>query len=220
MQSGGKEIEFVNHVPGLIEPIGITVDIFKLKEAIDKIFLAVGFKEADTFNCASSQISFNLTHPAKIPNGVKNIHYGALAANEDRLKDFGLNCKDFTVLEPLAVGTYIEEAISLIANWHSSNKNYEGSINRIHSAILANGAGFHFHSDQHTTIRYHIALSTNDLSYMMCVDNEKVKATNIPVDGRVWLLDTRVMHTAINLAPNRYDKQDRLRNHLIISVSK
>ena len=220
MPFGGKPIEFLDQVPGLIEPTGITLDIVRLQNAVSKIFSMVGFNEAVAFSNPNGQISFNLTHPAKIPKNIKNIHYGALAANEDRLKEFGLNCKDFTVLEPLAVGTYIEEAISLIANWHSSNKSHEGSINRIHSAILANGAGFHFHSDQHTTIRYHIALSTNNLSYMMCVDDNKVKATNIPVDGRVWLLDTRVLHTALNLAPNRYNEQDRLRNHLILSVSK
>ncbi len=220
MLSGGKIIEFVDQVPGLIEPIGITVDITRLQNAVSEVFTKVGFNEAFAFTNPRNQISFNLNHPTKIPSTVKNIHYGVLATSEDNLVDFGLGCKDFTVLDPLVVGTYIEEVVSIVANWHNSNKLHKGTINRVHSAILGNSAGFQFHSDQHTTIRYHIALSTNDLSYMMSIVNNKVKATNIPVDGRVWLLDTRVLHTAMNLAPNRYNEKDRIRNHLIISVSQ
>jgi hypothetical protein len=218
MLSGGKEIEFVDHVPEFMEPIGVVVDISKLKDALDKIFTAVGFKESDTFNYPSSQICFNLNHPEKIPKGVVNIHYGGLATHDEKLQEFGLTYKDFSVLDKLAVGTYVEEVISTVTDWHNQNKSHEGNINRVHCSLLGNGSGYRLHADQHTTIRYHIALSTTDLCYMMCVSDNKVKATNIPVDGRVWLLDTRVLHTAINLSPNRY--ADKIRNHLIFSVSK
>jgi len=218
MQFGGKAIEYVDRVPALIEPTGIVVDICKLRDTVDKIFTNVGFKESLVFDSPSGQISFNLNHPEKIPQGVKNIHYGALASNESKLSKLGINYKDFIVLDKLAIGTYLEEVISIVTNWHKQNKSHEGSLNRVHSAILGNGSGFRFHTDEHTTIRYHIALSTTDLSYMMCIDDDKVKATNIPVDGRVWLLDTRVLHTAVNLSPNQY--ADKIRNHLILSVSK
>ena len=220
MLFGGSPIRTVDRVPDLMAPIDLTVDIEQLKTAVSNIFQSVGFNEEQAFENPTKQISFNFNHPQTIPPGVKNIHYGALANNEDFIfNKFGLSTNDFCVLDTLAIGTYLEEVYNSIKEWHSKNKAHEGNLNRLHSTILGNGAGYHLHSDNHTTIRYHIALSTNRFTYMMCAKDGDVKVTHIPADGRVWLLDTRILHTALNLAPNRMDKTQRLRNHLIFSVS-
>jgi len=220
MLSGGSAFRTVDRVPDLMAPTGLTVDVVKLKETVDSIFDAVGFTPDLAFSNSSKQVSFNFNHPQIIPEQIKNLHYGALANNEDFIfNKFGITTADFCVLDELAKNTYLEEVYNLVKDWHNKNKSQEGQLNRVHSTILGNGAGYHLHSDNHTTIRYHIALSTNKFTYMMCEQFGEVKVTHTPVDGQVWLLDTRVLHTALNLAPNRFNKAERLRNHLIFSVS-
>ena len=220
MLSGGSALRTVDRVPDLMAPTGLTIDIELLKQTVDSVFQAVNFTPEQALANPTKQISFNFNHPKSIPSQVKNLHYGALANNEDFIiEKFGITTADFCVLDPLATGTYLEEVYDLIQNWHNNNKSHEGRLNRVHSTILGNGAGYHLHSDSHTTIRYHIALTTNKFTYMMCEQFGEVKVTHIPVDGQVWLLDTRVLHTALNLAPNRFSKSLRLRNHLIFSVS-
>ncbi len=214
MQFGG------NSVPGLIEPIGVQIDINRLVASVTNIFDKTGFDPTTAYSTVSKQVTFNFNHPKNPPAQVKNLRFGGMAVGEEQLKDrYNLTTSDFTEMDEIVNGTYLNEVYHTIKSWHEKNKSAEGSLNRLHSAILSNGSGFQLHKDPHTTIRYHIALTTNQYCYMLCDTGQTVHSIHIPANGQVWLLDTRVLHTALNLAPNSMDRQARLRNHLIFSVS-
>lgn len=220
MLSGGKALISVDSIPKLVEPIGIQIDINRLQSEVLEIYQARKFSELKAYETTTRQVTFNFNHPKVIPAGVENIHFGALATGEDLLKSrFNMTTSDFTEMDPMVIGTYLEDVYNQIQDWHKKNCSELGTLTRMQCTVLANGAGYQMHVDHHTTIRYHIALRTNEYSYMLCQDNENIKVVHIPADGRIWLLDTRAMHTALNLAPNRIDRLERLRSHIILSVS-
>lgn len=212
-------MNMTNSVPGLIEPIGIQIDIEKLKQAVAGIYKATGFEESMAAKTGTRTLAFNFNHPVTIPDSIENIHFGALATGEDLLRSkFGMTTSDFTQMDPMVTGTYLETVYNLVQVWHQAHRSNLGRLNRLHGAVLANGAGYQLHIDSHTTIRYHIALTTNEYCYMLCKQNNMIQSVHIPADGQVWQLDTRVLHTALNIAPKSL--KDNLRSHLIFSVSK
>jgi hypothetical protein len=54
---------------------------------------------------------------------------------------------------------------------------------------------------------------------MMVEEDYEIKTVHLPVDGRVWFLNTNVNHTALNLTPMpENSKTQKLRTHLILSI--
>lgn len=233
-QSGGKmpvmgfPIVHRESIPGYVEPTSLpTVDVNQINEELDKIFSITGFDKYTALKHPTRQYSFNLTHPKNIPekilreNGDRGRHWGYLSAGEDNFKSvWNLTTEDFTERSPLIMQNYLGETINAVEAYHNKHNSNLGKITRIHCAYLAHGAGYQLHVDSHTTIRYHLPIATNHMCYMMTANGEEIQTCHLPADGRIWLLNTSVLHTALNLAPNRFDDNYKLRCHVIFSVTK
>lgn len=198
----------------------MVINIQRLQQELAQMFQATGFTEIMALENPSRKQDFNFNHPKLIPAGVHNLNFGALAISEDTLKSkFGLTTGDFTEMDPWLIDSYLEEIYGQIQNWHQQHHHSKlGTPTRLHCTVLGNGAGYQMHIDRHTVCRYHIALRTNAYSHMLAQIGPEIKAVHMPANGEIWLLHTGVLHTALNLAPNRLKPLDRLRSHLIISV--
>jgi hypothetical protein len=220
-------IETVDSIPGSIEPIDLKFDRRQIARQLDLLYEKTGFDKYSPFRLSRQQNTFNLNHPYVMPkeiiekNGEFARFHGNISVDEGQLVEkYGLGVRDFVVMDPMVSSTYLGEVYRQVRKWHDTNQADKGLLNRYQTTLLANGAGYQLHVDQHTTIRYHIAVTTNRFCYMMSEHDGVIKAVHIPADGRVWMLDTRVMHTALNIAPNKFSQDDRIRNHIIISVSQ
>jgi hypothetical protein len=212
-------------VPGFIEPTPLCIDIAKLNIAVSEIFAHVKFDKYSALSAPSKNVNFNLNYPSKIPAEYITVeskkYVGDLSLGEEELmKRFNISTADFDTMPELVKNSYIGTVASQLTEWHNANRPELGQINRIHCIVLSNGSGHRLHVDPHTTCRYHIALTTNIYSYMMAVDEGQVKTVHIPADGRIWLLDTNHDHAAQNIAPHNIGRDNRLRIHMVFSVSK
>lgn len=219
-------IQTVDSVPGLIEPIDLRFDRREISLQLDLLYKKTGFDKYSPFRLSRLQNTFNLNHPKVIPeeiiqkNGEFARFHGNIAVDEGQLvAKYGLHVHDFVVMDPWVADTYLGEVYRKVNDWHLANGSGQDTLSRYQTTLLANGAGYQLHVDQHTTVRYHIAVTTNRYCYMMSQHDGVLKAVHIPADGRVWMLDTRVVHTALNIAPNKFATDDRIRNHIIISAS-
>ena len=219
-----KKIVMYDTVQDLIDPIPISVDLVRLYETIQVISRAVGYDPNECFKSKSKKSTINFTYPKNIPQSIINAHgdlkskfIGPLTQGEDRIKElYNIGTNEFTEMHPIIEQSYIKTVFDQIQQYHTS-KFGSGAIRWVHSSSLAPGAAFGLHIDLHCIARYHIALITTECSYMMVNNDNEIKTVHIPADGRVWLLDNNVQHTAINLV--YVDKEtDRVRTHLIFSV--
>ena len=213
-------ISSVDSVPDLIEPIGIAVQIQRLQTELAQMFQVTGFTELMALENQDRKQDFNFNHPKMIPAGVSNLNFGQLATGEEQMQArFGLTTGDFTEMDPWLENSYLAEIYDQIRDWHENNHRFaRGKLGRLHLTVLGNGAGYQMHRDRHTVCRYHIVLRTNAYSYMLTQIGTDIKAVHMPADGKIWLLNTGSMHTALNLAPNRLDPLQRLRSHIIVSI--
>lgn len=219
---------FVNRdvVPGLVEPTGLTIDINRLTQEIDALQSTYGFDGKSMEHTVHGQKTFNLNHPEKLPSDIKTtkeLFVSALCRGENELQRlFNLSTKDFTQFNEAVTKGYLWEVICAVTDWHNANNSSLGKISRIHCAYLGPGAGFQLHKDLHTTLRYHIALATNKFCTMVTVsdlDSNEAYTTHIPADGKVWRLGTQVLHTALNLVPEYSAVRNKVRGHVIFSVT-
>ena len=223
MNIKNKRLVTYDKVDKLIDPIPLIIDLERLKKDVIDIGNAVGYTENGLVSGTEikhNQSTINFTHPKNIPQACidKNGEFrskfvGLLTSGQEYLmRNFNLSTEEFTEMDDLVTNSYLKVVTDQLQDYHT--KTYgKGQIRWIHGATLGPSASFHLHIDPHTTIRYHIALTTNDYSFMMAEDGEEIKVVNIPADGRVWFLETNVNHNAINISPSR-----EIRTHLIFSV--
>jgi len=222
MLSGGNPINSYNSVEGLIEPTPLKFDIDKIKSALSALYSENSFDPLSAYKNSERQAVFNLNHPKTLPATVtteRGKYVGDLSTNEATLQSrFNLSTGDFNTMPYSVESSYIGEIYKQLVDWHNSNNSKHGRITRIHCVHLANGSGYHMHTDIQTTIRYHVAVTTNEYCYMFAKGENEMCSVHIPADGRVWLLDTRTFHTALNLKPKIAPKEELIRTHLIFSV--
>jgi len=222
MLSGGNPINSYNSVPGLIEPTPLKFDGDKIKSALKTIHTMNSFDPCAAFNNATRQVAFNLNYPEKLLSKIKTErekYVGQLSTDEEKLQTrFNITTGDFNIMPDAVKSSYIGEIYNQLADWHNANNSQHGRITRVHCVHMANGSGYRMHRDKQTTIRYHVAVETNEYCYMFAQEQDEIRSVHIPADGRVWLLDTRTIHTALNLKTNTVPKEQLLRTHLIFSV--
>lgn len=222
MLSGGNPINSYNSVPGAIEPTPLKFDVDKIKFAINALHAKNSFDPTSAFGNKARIAVFNLNHPKTLPptlTAEREKYVGQLSTDEANLKSrFNITTGDFNTMPHDVKSSYIGEIYDQLVSWHNANNSRHGQIKRIHCVHMANGSGYHMHVDPQTTIRYHIAVTTNEYCYMFAKGKDEVCSVHIPADGRVWLLDTRTVHTALNLQQNIGTKEELLRTHLIFSV--
>jgi hypothetical protein len=73
-------------------------------------------------------------------------------------------------------------------------------VGRTRLMFMAPGRCYTFHRD--TSPRLHLAISTNDQSFLLLEVDGKFERLHIPADGQIWRVDTRRIHTAMNAGPN------------------
>ena len=209
-------------VPGLIEPIDLSVDLARLNLDVNKLWDTLGFQK-NVFKKTKSVI-FNLTYPKHIPQSItnefgelKSKFLGPLSYGETTvMKTYGISTALFTEMHDMVKNTYIKNVVDLVHNYHISTKG-PGSVQWVFTVTLGAGGGYKLHRDEFTACRYHICLETNDFSFVIAKEqgSHELQTVHIPADGRVWLLATNLLHTAWNLDHNI----DSSRTHLIISIS-
>lgn len=216
----------VDHIPNVIEPIGLTFDIHLARRAADEIYAKTGFNKFRDKDLPRSQFTHNLKYPKNIPKDLINKYgesvkfYGPLAVDEKQLFDkYQIKGNDFTEMDGMVSQSYLGEIYREIQVWHQEHRHSDGYLTRYQTTLLSQDSGYQLHVDSHCVIRYHMALSTNRYCYFFNEHEGQLKAVHIPSDGRVWILNTQNLHTAANMAPNSFSKEDRLRNHLILTVT-
>jgi hypothetical protein len=113
-------------------------------------------------------------------------------------------------------GKYLETAYSHF------NAEFEGTIfeeivrqspfrlGRVRLMMIPPRACYSFHRD--TEPRLHVALKTNENSFLMIEDGDRFERIHIPMDGHMYWVDTMKVHTAINSDA----VQDRI--HLVATI--
>ena len=212
-----------DQVPGLIEPTTLSIDLARLNLDIKKIWSTLDYQSND-FKLALGK-NFNLTHPEYIPQSIvdefgelKSKFLGPLSYGEYQvMKNYGISTSLFTEMHDMVKNSYVKDVVDLVHNYHVSTKG-PAPVQWVFTVTLGAGGGYKLHRDVFTAHRYHVCLETNDFCFMMVKENSsnKIQTVHIPADGRVWLLDTNILHTAWNLDSNA----NKLRTHLIISIGQ
>jgi len=115
-----------------------------------------------------------------------------------RITDYDAEERDFNKINDMFIGTDIERVLNQIQS--------DGlSYGRVRILNLEPGKTYSYHMDCET--RLHFAIETND-SCMFIVDDEVIR---IPNDGIGYILNTTLLHTAINAS-----HKDRI--HLVIDL--
>jgi hypothetical protein len=89
--------------------------------------------------------------------------------------------------KPEFINTPLGDALELII------KKF-GKIGEARLLTLQSAEGYTAHSDPDD--RIHIAIATNDHSYLIDLDSKKL--WHLPVDGKVWYMNTSALHVAAN----------------------
>lgn len=228
-KKGPRRITTYNCINDLCEPTSITVDINLLKSTLNNIYQQVGYSPEEWRNSSRGQASISLTHPSTIPESVIS-KYGEFVAkfrlvgNEDQLKKQNIGTADMFNMDDIVKNSYVNSIAKQITDYHRQRfPQAVDKLARIHSTTLGVDAGHRLHIDHHATVRYHVAIDTNDFCFMgsmNSINSDEIQMVHIPVDGRVWLLDTQTFHTAINISPIwKFDKE-LTRTHLIFTFCK
>lgn len=67
--------------------------------------------------------------------------------------------------------------------------------------LLPLGQTESYHAHRDPDDRYHLSIITNSYSYL--ADLEDNRLYHLPADGQLWLMDTSILHSAVNLTGQR-----------------
>lgn len=109
---------------------------------------------------------------------------------------------DFRHFHPEFKSTYFHEIYERV------QRHTGGAIGRMRLMLLPPKACYSLHQDP--TIRYHLVLKTNPQALLIFPKNGLV---HLPADGKLYQVDTRQLHTAMNGGD-----EDRI--HLVMSASE
>jgi hypothetical protein len=115
-----------------------------------------------------------------------NDFVGSLAYVKNGVKDVALD--EFKFLHPRLKGTYTEQVIEEVRALS------EFPVGRIRWAVLRARSCYSYHIDV-DPIRYHVPLKTHPQLCMFIVDEVVLR---MPEEGRLYSLNPRKLHTAIN----------------------
>jgi len=211
-----------------IEPCnGVSFDVNRINQDIEWLLKYVSFDIKDYFSIEeNTKLGINLTHPpiegpaleliqSKWPNSLPNTKYiGPLTLGDKPAVQAGIDPSSYTIIGEEISKRYIGTVIEQVKQYHASTYPNLKPITRVYCAYLNTFAGYKMHIDTHTTFKYHLPVIENKYSFMFSEDESGIEMTHLPADGRLWKLDTRKLHSAVNLAPlsNNY------RMHIIFSV--
>ena len=221
-----KKIVMYDQVPGFIEPVPMTVNIGKLRLAMQEINQYVGYSPVEAFTSFNKKSGICLTHPLAIPQSIidewgdiRSKFVGPISDGEPALREnYEMSTAQYTEMHPIVQNSYVKEILDQLQSY-TNTRFGSGKICWIYSGTLAPGAAYQLHTDDHCIGRYHIVETTTPYSYMMVEDEYEIKTVHLPADCRVWFLNTNVSHTAINITPTPESvKTEKLRTHLILSI--
>lgn len=173
----------------------------------------------------TAKLGVNLTHPPmeglalelareRCTDFTRSKYLGPLTLGDKSAVEAGINPASYTIIGEEIADKYIGSVIEQVKQYHATLYPELNPITRIYCAYLNNFSGYRMHLDTHTHFKYHLPLIENNYSFMFSEDESGIEMTHLPADGRLWKLDTRKLHSAVNLAPlsNNY------RMHIIFSV--
>ena len=173
-----------------------------------------------------TKLGVNLTHPPMEgpalamtqgvwPNDpVASKYLGPLTLGDKDAARAGLDASTFNItgaeIADLYIGTVIEE----VKQYHRLSYPALNPVTRVYCAYLNTFTGYRMHTDQHTHFKYHLPIIENNYSCIFSENKLGLEMTHLPADGRLWRLDTRQLHSAVNMSPlsNNY------RMHIIFTV--
>jgi len=223
-----KKIVMYDQVPGFIEHVPITIDVGRLRSAMQAINNYVGYSPIEAFSSFNKKAGICLTHPPVIPQSIidqwgdiRSKFVGPISDGESVLKEkYNMSTAQFTEMDPIVQNSYIKEILDQLQNY-TGTRFGSGKICWVHSNTLSPGASYNLHQDEHCIGRYHIVEYTTEYSYMLVEQDYEIKTVHMPANGQVWFLNTNVNHTALNLTPMPENgKTQKLRTHLILSIYK
>lgn len=173
-----------------------------------------------------TKLGVNLTHPPmegaalEMTKGVWPDHpvaskyLGPLTLGDKEAARAGLDISTFNIIGSEIADRYLGSVIEQVKQYHAITRPELNPITRVYCAYLNTFSGYKMHIDTHTTIKYHLPVIENKYSFMFSDDESGVQVTHLPADGRLWRLDTRKLHNAVNMAPG----SNHYRMHIIFSV--
>ena len=221
-----KKIVMHDQVLGQIEPVPITIDLGKLRQAMQAINSFVGYSPKEAVDSFNKKTNICLTYPPNIPQSIidkwgdiRSKFVGSISDGEFLIRqEYNLSTAQYTEMHPIVQNSYIKEILDQLQAY-TQTRFGSGKICWIHSGTLAPGGSYNLHKDEHCIGRYHIVETTTPYCYMMVEQEYEIKTVHLPADCRVWFLNTNVNHTALNLTPStKVDKTEKLRTHLILSI--
>jgi hypothetical protein len=145
---------------------------------------------------------------------IRSKYLGPLTLGDKPAADAGLDPSSYTIIGEEIADRYVGSVIEQVKQYHAKAYPKLKPVTRVYCAYLNTFSGYRMHIDTHTTFKYHLPVIENKYSFMFSENESGIEMTNLPADGRLWRLDTRKLHSAVNLAPlsNNY------RMHIIFSV--
>lgn len=214
----------VNYLSHYCEPTDITVNIQQLRHTINIISKYANYTTLEWEKHTNKQSTLALSYPPNLPQKYfdlyGNLAYYRCSGSELDINEQGFYTKDMTLLTELVSSSLINSLGQTILEYHKQKySQYNDYIGRIHLATLGPGTAFSFHIDRHITTRYHIAITTHKLANHLVKLNNDIFIIHIPVDSRVWHLDTSCWHSAQNLSLlEDCTRESVTRTHLIYSI--
>jgi len=173
-----------------------------------------------------TKLGVNLTHPPMegqalaMTKGiwpddpVASKYLGPLTLGDKPAAIAGLDTSTFNITGAEIADKYVGTVIEQVKQYHANAYPNLNPVTRVYLAYLNTFAGYKLHVDQHTHFKYHLPIIENKYSYMFSENESGLEMTHLPADGRLWRLDTRQLHSAINMAP----MSNNYRMHIIFSV--
>lgn len=173
-----------------------------------------------------TKLGVNLTHPPMegpalaMTKGVwpddpvASKYLGPLTLGDKEAARAGLDTSTFNIIGEEIADLYVGEVIEQVKQYHALAFPELNPVTRVYCAYLNTFAGYRMHTDTHTTFKYHLPVIENDYSFIFSEGESGAEMTHLPADGRLWRLDTRKLHSAVNMAP----KSNNYRMHIIFSV--
>lgn len=152
----------------------------------------------------------NINH---IPGLVGSDHWFKFSGNKYALQKANVEESAFTELCSELRGTYVEEVINTIEQFHYET--FKQRFSGRYQLLWVNpGACYPLHRDFHTPHRYHIPIVTNPEALWILRDHEEFTLLHMPADGRAWYLNpVQQEHTVVNLG-------NASRYHLLMTTAK
>lgn len=219
--------EFQDHISGMLDlcnlkfdPVELWTDITTLIKHYDFDILAalqstpimnININYPDLQN-PNVQTCLQSNRPSPINDSYK--YFGTLASGGQRMASQGIYWKQFQHIGEFFLGRYTEQVVYEMKSYHAKMWPDLPPIGKIMCALMKPGTCYKLHIDPYARCKYHLPLRTNDYSLMSVISESGIRWLHLPASGQVWRLDSKVLHSAINLSPN----DDDYRAHLIFSV--